>query len=138
MSNQKKLWGGRFEKGVSGIVEQFSESISFDHRLYRQDILGSKAHSNMLVDAGLMTSEERDAVHAGLDEIQMEIEAGTFEFRQDREDIHMNIEGALIDRIGDPARKLHTARSRNDQIATDVRLYMREEIDALIQRIRTL
>ncbi|MDP7254982.1 MAG: lyase family protein, partial [Planctomycetota bacterium] len=73
MSNQKKLWGGRFEKGVSGIVEQFSESISFDHRLYRQDILGSKAHSNMLVDAGLMTSEERDAVHAGLDEIQMEI-----------------------------------------------------------------
>ncbi|MDA0840433.1 MAG: argininosuccinate lyase [Planctomycetota bacterium] len=138
MSNQKKLWSGRFEKGLSGIVEQFSESISFDRRLYRQDILGSKAHSNMLVEAGLMTAEERDAVHAGLAEIQSEIEAGTFEFRQDREDIHMNIEGALIERIGDPARKLHTARSRNDQIATDVRLYMREEIDALIQRIRSL
>ena len=132
---QNKLWGGRFEGPVSKTVEEFGESISFDARLYRQDIAGSRAHAKMLCACGLLAEDERDAILNGLDQIEQEIERGEFPFRTDREDIHMNIEAALIDRIGDPGRKLHTARSRNDQIAVDVRLFIREETEQILQLI---
>ncbi len=138
MASDKKLWDGRFEKPVSSVVEDFSESISFDWRLYRYDIAGSRAHVRMLAACGLLTEEERDAILGGLDEIEKEIEEGTFEFSAGREDIHMNIEAELTERIGDPARKLHTARSRNDQVAVDVRMYVREEIDHIVQAARSL
>ena len=132
---QNKLWGGRFEGPVSKTIEEFGESISFDARLYRQDIAGSRAHAKMLCACGLLAEDEREAILDGLDQIEQEIERGEFPFRMDREDIHMNIEAALIDRIGDPGRKLHTARSRNDQIAVDVRLFIREETEQILQLI---
>jgi len=135
MAKQKKLWSGRFEKPVSGVIEEFSESISFDWRLYRQDLAGSRAHARMLAACGLLTKQERDAILGGLDQIEKEMDEGKFEFRADREDIHMNIEAELTERIGEPGRKLHTGRSRNDQVATDIRLYMREETDAILEQI---
>eukprot|EP00002_Diphylleia_rotans_P001952 TRINITY_DN11192_c0_g1_i2.p1 TRINITY_DN11192_c0_g1~~TRINITY_DN11192_c0_g1_i2.p1 ORF type:complete len:471 (+),score=101.13 TRINITY_DN11192_c0_g1_i2:61-1473(+) len=135
---ETKLWGGRFEKRVSNVLERFSESISYDKRLYRQDIAGSLAHAEMLSKVGLMTEDDFEAIKKGLLEIRKEIDDGTFVFRVDREDIHMNIEGALTDRIGEPAKKLHTARSRNDQVLTDVRLYVRDEADAIINLCQTL
>jgi argininosuccinate lyase len=126
-----KAWGGRFSSPTDGKVEQFTESISVDRRLWRQDIAGSIAHAQMLSEVGLITQAEGAAIVAELGTIAREIEAGTFEFRSDREDIHMNIEGALIDRLGDVGRKLHTARSRNDQVATDLRLWARDAIDEI-------
>ncbi|MBI2190762.1 MAG: argininosuccinate lyase [Planctomycetes bacterium] len=138
MQPEKKLWAGRFEKPVSSVVERFSESISFDRRLYRQDLAGSRAHAKMLAACGLLTPAERDAVLAGLNEIEAEIEQGRFTFRADREDIHLNIEAALIERIGDAGRKLHTGRSRNDQVAVDVRLFVRQELDHIRAGIREL
>jgi argininosuccinate lyase len=138
MGKEKKLWAGRFQKPVSRIVEQFTESVSFDRRLYRQDIAGSRAHARMLAACGLLTPQERDSILSGLDRIEKGIETGKFEFRADREDVHTNIEAALIERIGEPGRKLHTARSRNDQVAVDVRLLIREETDEILQRITGL
>ncbi|KAF8411363.1 hypothetical protein HHK36_003912 [Tetracentron sinense] len=114
---EAKLWGGRFEKGVTDLVEKFTESISFDKIMYKQDILGSKAHASMLAHQGLITVSDRDSILQGLDEIERRIDAGEFVWRTDREDVHMNIEAALTDMIGEPAKKLHTARSRNDQVA---------------------
>ena len=124
-----KPWGGVFDGETDPRVERFSESVSFDHRLYAQDIEGSIAHARMLAATGLLSAEERDQVVAGLEQIREEIDAGRFTFRQELEDVHMNIERALIDRIGDVGRKLHTARSRNDQVSTDLRLWIREAID---------
>ncbi|WCJ40217.1 Argininosuccinate lyase chloroplastic [Euphorbia peplus] len=124
---ETKLWGGRFEETTSFIVEQFTESISFDKLLYNQDILGSKAHASMLCNQGLMSVSDRDSILQGLDEIKRRIETGEFLWRTDREDVHMNIEAALTDLIGDPAKKLHTARSRNDQVLTDFRLCFENE-----------
>ena len=116
-----KLWGGRFAEQTAASVESFSESISYDWRLYRHDIMGSKAHAKMLAKQGLITEAERDAIVTGLSEIEQKIDKGTFEFRAELEDIHMNIEARLIERIGAVGGKLHTARSRNDQVALDVR-----------------
>ena len=110
-------------------VERFTESISFDQRLFRHDITGSIAHAKMLTDQGILTSQECDDIESGLNEILHELENGTFVIREELEDIHMNIEQALIDRIGDTGRKLHTGRSRNDQVSTDLRLWVRESID---------
>ena len=110
-------------------VERFTESISFDQRLFRHDISGSIAHAKMLTDQGILTSQECDDIESGLNEILHELENGTFVIREELEDIHMNIEQALIDRIGDTGRKLHTGRSRNDQVSTDLRLWVRESID---------
>nr|POE49808.1 argininosuccinate lyase, chloroplastic [Quercus suber]POF26436.1 argininosuccinate lyase, chloroplastic [Quercus suber] len=133
-----KLWGGRFEESVTDLVERFTESISFDKELYKQDIMGSRAHASMLAKQGLMSMSDRDSILQGLDEIERSIENGEFVWRTDREDVHMNIEAALTDKIGEPAKKLHTARSRNDQATTDFRLWCRDAIDKIVARIRHL
>jgi len=126
-SGSSKLWGGRFAETTAASVEAFTASIQYDARLFRHDIMGSMVHARMLARQGLISNEERDAILAGLAEIRDEIEAGTFEFRPELEDIHMNIEKSLTDRIGPAGAKLHTARSRNDQVALDLRLYLRDE-----------
>lgn len=123
------MWKGRFAKATADLVQQYGESISYDWRLYKHDIAGSIAHARAQVSAKLLSSDEFAAIEKGLREIEKEIEAGEFNFSIELEDIHMNIESALTDRIGAPGAKLHTARSRNDQVATDTRLYCREEID---------
>ena len=122
---------GAFDAAVDKRVERFTESISFDRRLYRQDIAGSIAHARMLADQGILTAGEADSIEQTLGQIRGEIESGDFAFREELEDIHMNIEQALIDRIGDAGRKLHTGRSRNDQVSTDMRLWVRDAIDEL-------
>ncbi|HET98720.1 MAG TPA: argininosuccinate lyase [Desulfurivibrio alkaliphilus] len=127
-----KMWGGRFAEKTAASVEAFTASIHFDCRLYRHDIAGSRAHAAMLARQGLISEAERDQIIAGLNEIEGEIERGEFIFRPELEDIHMNIEKALAQRIGPAGEKLHTARSRNDQVALDLRLYLREECRRLI------
>jgi argininosuccinate lyase len=127
----QKTWGGRFEGGTDAQVEKFTESITFDRRLFRHDIRASRAHAAMLAEVGLITAAEAEAIRAALDEIGTEIEAGKMEFSISLEDIHTHIERALIARLGDVGRKLHTARSRNDQVVTDVKLWVRDAIDDL-------
>jgi argininosuccinate lyase len=137
VSKKDKLWGGRFKKETDPMVERFTESVSFDRRLYRQDIRGSIAHAEMLSRAGFLSDSELVQIRETLREMEEEIEAGAFEFDREHEDIHMNIEAELIRRIGDPGRKLHTARSRNDQVACDMRLWTRaaiEQTNALLER----
>lgn len=124
-----KLWGGRFEKTTDALVEDFHSSIRFDQRLYKQDILGSVAHARMLGSVGVISQEEADQLVVGLKEILADIQAGRVEFEIGAEDIHMNVEKLLTERIGSVGKKLHTGRSRNDQVALDLRLYLREEID---------
>ncbi|MGV3651941.1 MAG: argininosuccinate lyase [Devosia sp.] len=136
MSN--RMWGGRFSSGPDAIMEEINASIGFDQRLYRQDIAGSIAHARMLAATGILTEADRDAIIAGLDEVRSEIEAGTFTFSRALEDIHMNVESRLREKIGDAAGRLHTARSRNDQVATDFRLYVRDCIDMLLGQIAAL
>ncbi len=136
MSN--KMWGGRFASGPDAIMEEINASIGFDQRLYRQDIAGSKAHATMLAATGILTQADRDSIRSGLDTVLGEIEAGTFTFSRALEDIHMNVESRLRELIGDAAGRLHTARSRNDQVATDFRLYVRDAIDTLVAQIRSL
>lgn len=129
---------GRFEESMSTLLRDYGESISFDWRLYKQDIRGSIAHARALKNAGFLTEAEFASIEVGLKAIGEEIAAGKFTFSVDLEDIHMNIEKELTNRIGDAGAKLHTARSRNDQVSTDLRLYLREEIAALQAGIRTL
>src|ERR1700732_382522 len=136
MSN--KMWGGRFARGPGAIMEEINASIGFDFRLAFQDIEGSKAHAAMLGQTGILERADAQAISNGLDEIAREIEAGTFNFSRALEDIHMNIEARLTELIGPTAGRLHTARSRNDQVATDFRLWIREAIDALDQQLRGL
>jgi argininosuccinate lyase len=124
-----KPWSGVFDAPSDPRLEKFTESVSFDRRLYAQDIRGSIAHARMLAHVGLLTTAEADQIVAALESIGQEIAAGSFAFRQELEDVHMNIERALIDRLGDVGRKLHTARSRNDQVSTDLRLWIRDAID---------
>ena len=126
-----KMWGGRFAETTAASVEAFSASIQYDARLYRHDIMGSKAHAHMLARQGLITTDEAEAIVRGLAEIEAEIDRGEFVFKPELEDVHMNIEKALTDRIGPAGAKLHTARSRNDQVNLDFRLYLRDEADAL-------
>lgn len=121
-------WGGRFNEPVDAFVARFTASVDFDKRLYKHDIMGSIAHAKMLAEVGVLTVIERDAIIEGLTQIQQEIEAGQFEWRVDLEDVHMNIEAKLTERIGVTGKKLHTGRSRNDQVATDIRLWLRDEI----------
>jgi argininosuccinate lyase len=130
-----KLWGGRFGADTNSLVERFTASEHVDRRLYRHDIAGSKAHARMLCACGVLAEAERDAIIAGLDAIGEQIEHGRFEWSPRLEDVHMNIEARLTEMIGDTGKKLHTARSRNDQIATDMRLYVRESIDAIVERV---
>ena len=124
-----KPWSGAFEQPTDQLLEQFSESVSFDHRLHAHDVRGSIAHARMLAAVGVLTESERDEIVTGLSDIAAEIAAGKFEFRTALEDVHMNIERALVERIGDVGRKLHTGRSRNDQVSTDFRLWIRGQID---------
>jgi argininosuccinate lyase len=134
----QKTWGGRFDGSTDARVEAFTESISFDKRLYRHDIRASQAHAGMLAEAGLLTPAEADRIIVALDEIGTEIEAGRMEYSISLEDIHTHIERALIAKLGDVGRKLHTARSRNDQIVTDVKLWTRDAIDDLDGLLRDL
>jgi argininosuccinate lyase len=136
MSN--KMWGGRFARGPGAIMEEINASIGFDFRLARQDIEGSKAHVAMLAETLILARADAQAISNGLDEIAREIEAGSFNFSRALEDIHMNIEARLSELIGPTAGRLHTARSRNDQVALDFRLWVRDTIDALDQQLRAL
>ena len=125
------LWSGRFSRGTDNLVQAFSESISYDHRLYPYDIQGSIAHARMLGRQGIIPQQDADSIIAGLEQIRAEIESGAFVFKTELEDIHMNIEARLIDLIGPAGARLHTGRSRNDQIATDERLFLRAECPQL-------
>ena len=127
----QKTWGGRFTGGTDSRVEAFTESISFDRRLYRHDIIGSQAHARMLAEVGLLTASEAEDIVKALYEIGADIDAGKMEFSISLEDIHTHIERALIAKLGDLGRKLHTGRSRNDQVVTDVKLWVRDSIDEL-------
>ena len=131
----QKAWGGVFSEATDRRVEQFTESVSFDRRLFAHDIAGSTAHAQMLAKAGLLTTDECRQIEQTLGEIRKEIEQDRFPFRTELEDIHMHVEKALTDRIGDVGRKLHTARSRNDQVSTDLRLWVREAIDIIGSRL---
>ena len=133
-----KPWGGRFSEATDAFVERFTASIGFDYRLYHHDINGSIAHATMLAKVGVLTEAERDQIIAGLEEIRAEIVAGKFTWSVSLEDVHMNIEALLTQRIGITGKKLHTGRSRNDQVATDIRLYMRDEIDAIAKELTRL
>ena len=126
-----KLWGGRFNAPTDAFVEEFTASVAFDRRLYAYDIQGSKAHARMLAHVGVLSPDECERIVEGLDEILAEIETGRFQWSVALEDVHMNIEARLTERIGDAGKKLHTGRSRNDQVATDIRLYLRDQIDAI-------
>jgi argininosuccinate lyase len=133
-----KPWGGVFREATDKRVEKFTESVSFDWRLYAHDIRGSIAHARMLAKTGVLTTEECRQIVTGVEQIGREIAAGQFGFRRELEDVHMNVERALVDRIGDVGRKLHTGRSRNDQVSTDLRLWCREQIDAISAAIAEL
>ena len=133
-----KLWGGRFTKETNQLVHNFNASLSFDQKFYKQDIDGSIAHVNMLAKQGIVTNEERFAILNGLESIKSDIENGTLEISPEYEDIHSFVEATLIERIGDTGKKLHTGRSRNDQVALDMKLYIRDEIsetDALLKEL---
>jgi argininosuccinate lyase len=133
------MWGGRFSEATDAFVAEFTASVNFDKRLYKHDIQGSIAHATMLHKVGVLTTAEHSAIVDGLNTILVEIESGQFEWRVDLEDVHMNIEARLTDRIGIAGKKLHTGRSRNDQVATDIRLYLRDEIDRtrhILQRLQ--
>jgi argininosuccinate lyase len=133
-----QLWSGRFDEPVSDLVKRFTASVSFDQRLARFDIEGSIAHARMLHSCGILSAEDLGSIENGLGRIRQEIENGAFEWSLDLEDVHLNIERRLTDLVGDAGKRLHTARSRNDQVATDIRLYLRAEIDHIQSLIRSL
>ncbi|MGD9355600.1 MAG: argininosuccinate lyase [Chromatiales bacterium] len=136
--SDKKLWAGRFNEPTDAFVEAFTASVEFDQRLAPQDIAGSIAHATMLAKQGILTEEERDSIIAGLETIRDRIASGDFPWSIELEDVHMNIEAELTRQIGSAGKKLHTGRSRNDQVATDIRLWLRDEVDIIIDGIRRL
>lgn len=138
LSQTSGMWGGRFSEATDAFVAEFTASVQFDQRFYKQDIAGSIAHATMLAKVGVLTDQERDEIIHGLTNIQTEIESGKFEWRIDLEDVHMNIESRLTQLIGITGKKLHTGRSRNDQVAADIRLYLRDEIDAVLSTLKRL
>lgn len=137
-NSTNQQWGGRFSEPVDAFVARFTASVEFDQRMARQDIQGSVAHAKMLASVGVLTDEERDQIIQGLQEIETEIENGEFNWSIELEDVHMNIEARLTQKIGITGKKLHTGRSRNDQVATDIRLYMRDEVDFLLDELTRL
>ena len=137
-NDAKKLWGGRFSQSTNDLVENFSESVSFDNRLYRHDIVGSIAHAKMLAKTGVISSQESESIENGLNKILRDIENNDFNWQIGFEDVHMNIEAKLTQDIGEAGKKLHTGRSRNDQVATDIRLYLRDQSDEIVELITTL
>ena len=136
--DQNKLWGGRFSEATDAFVQRFTASVDFDRRLFQQDIDGSLAHAKMLAKAVILNAEEKQKILDGLESIRQDILNNNFEWSVELEDVHMNIEAALTARIGDVGKKLHTGRSRNDQVATDIRLYVRDEIDQIAELISKL
>ena len=136
MSNA--MWGGRFESGPAAIMEEINASVAFDQILWRQDIAGSRAHVKMLAQQAIVTESDAAAILKGLDAVAQEIESGQFQFSRALEDVHMNVESRLAALIGAPAGRLHTARSRNDQVATDMRLWVRDTLDELDGQMRDL
>ncbi len=134
----KKLWGGRFSGSTDALMEAFSASVDFDCRMYRQDIRGSIAHARMLCQQGVLSEQDFAAIEVGLKNIESEIDDDKFQWSNTLEDVHMNIEAALTERIGDAGKRLHTGRSRNDQVATDMRLYLRDELDQLCNVLTSL
>jgi len=136
--NTNQQWGGRFSEPTDAFVQRFTASIQFDQRLYAHDIQGSVAHATMLETAGVLTTDERDTIINGLAEVKADIESGKQQWSIPLEDVHMNIEAALTDKIGITGKKLHTGRSRNDQVATDIRLWLRDEIDLIAPEISRL
>ncbi len=136
--NSKKMWGGRYTEATDAFVEAFTASVEFDHILAAYDIAGSIAHATMLEKSAIISSEELEQIKSGLAEVLADIESGNFSWSVALEDVHMNIERALTERIGETGKKLHTGRSRNDQIATDIRLYLRDQIDRISSTIRKL
>ena len=129
----KKLWGGRFAAETDKLAEAFNNSLDFDRRLWREDLDGSRAHARMLARQGILTEEEARTILRGLDQIEEEIEAGTFPWRDEFEDVHMNVEARLTELVGEVGGKLHTARSRNDQVATDLRLWLRRALAQIVE-----
>jgi argininosuccinate lyase len=138
MSSEQKPWAGRFTEATDAFVEAFTASVGFDQRLARHDIEGSIAHATMLARIGVLSDQDCKAIVTGLENIASEIERGDFFWSVELEDVHMNIEARLTGRIGEAGKKLHTGRSRNDQVATDIRLYLREEVDRIRAEIRRL
>ncbi|MEN8212888.1 MAG: argininosuccinate lyase [Pseudomonadota bacterium] len=136
--SDNRLWAGRFNEPTDAFVEAFTASVEFDRRLAHQDIAGSIAHATMLATQGIISMDEKQLIVAGLNDIKAQIEAGTFKWSVALEDVHMNIEAALTDAIGVAGKKLHTGRSRNDQVATDIRLWLRDEVDQVVSGIRRL
>ena len=137
-NSANQMWGGRFENAPSEVMRAINVSIGFDQKLYKQDIQGSIAHSTMLCEVGILKREEAKKIIVGLQQIENEIESGKFIFKDELEDIHLNIEGRLTEIIGDVAGKLHTARSRNDQVATDFKLYVRDASDEILGLLNAL
>ena len=133
-----QLWGGRFTKETDRLVYNFNASISFDKKFYKQDMQGSMAHVRMLAKQGILTKEEQDQILEGIQGILADVENGTLEISEEYEDIHSFVEANLIERIGEPGKKLHTGRSRNDQVALDMKLYIREEVQAVDGLVREL
>ena len=133
-----KLWAGRFKKETDSRVNDFNSSLSFDSRMYREDIEGSIAHSAMLAECGIISQEDAELIREGLTQIGNDIESGALPFDPEAEDIHMFIEAELTQRIGDAGKRLHTARSRNDQVAVDFRLYLKKELSAVVPMIKAL
>ena len=141
MSDKKQsnaMWGGRFASGPDAIMEAINASIDFDQRMARQDIEGSRAHAAMLAQQGIITDSDALAIREGLLTVLSEIDAGEFEFSKALEDIHMNVESRLKDLIGEPAGRLHTGRSRNDQVALDFKLWVRDQMDAVVVGLEAL
>lgn len=138
MSSTNSQWGGRFSEATDAFVAEFTASVQFDQRLYAQDIRGSKAHAQMLGECGIIGSDEAELIIQGLTDVQKDIESGQFQWSVALEDVHMNVESALVAKIGAVGKKLHTGRSRNDQVATDIRLYLRDAIDGLCAELGRL
>ena len=134
--NPANAWSGRFSEPVAELVQRYTASVQFDQRMAEQDIRGSLAHARMLARVGVISTDDLTAIEQGMGAILDEIRAGTFEWRIDLEDVHMNIERRLTERIGDAGKRLHTGRSRNDQVATDIRLWLRDAIDEAIELLR--
>ena len=138
LDNKSAAWSARFSEPMSALVQRYTASVGFDQRLWRADIAGSLAHAEMLAAQGILSPQDHASIARGLAEIAAEIEAGAFEWKLELEDVHLNIEARLTQRVGDAGKRLHTARSRNDQIATDVRLWLRDEIDAIAALLAAL
>ncbi|UZP68710.1 argininosuccinate lyase [Desulfovibrio mangrovi] len=135
---EKKMWGGRFRQKTAALVEEYTQSVSYDRLMYRQDIAGSKAHARMLARQGVISQDDADKIVSGLTQIQEEIESGAFVWRREMEDVHMNIESRLSELVGDAGKRLHTGRSRNDQVALDFRLYVSDAIREWQELVRSV